>query len=99
MESVLTKPAPAKTEKEAAEKKQEFKIIKIRRYKLFELAEIYEVDRKTFRGWVNKFRQELGEREGHFYTIPQVQLIFSKLKLPSYVRLNLENGDDFDNKK
>ncbi len=99
MESVITKPVPAKTEKEAAEKKQEYKVIKIRRYKLIELAEIYEVDRKTFRGWLDKFKTKLGEREGHFYTIPQVQLIFSQLKLPSYVRLNLENGDDFDNKK
>lgn len=85
MLQVTTKPLPAKTEK-----KEEYKIIKIKRYKLRELAGIYEVNRKTFRGWLNKFKNELGQREGHYYSIPQVRLIFSKLELPSYVKIYLD---------
>ena len=89
MESVITKPAPVKTEAKV-EEKPEFKLIKIKRYKLIELAAIYEVNRKTFRGWLNKFKIELGEREGHYYSIGQVKLIFSKLELPSYVKVYLD---------
>ncbi len=84
-QEVITKPTPAKTEK-----KEEYKIIKIKRYKLRELAEIYEVNRKTFRGWLNKFKLELGTREGHYYSISQVKLIFSKLELPSAVKVYMD---------
>lgn len=68
----------------------EYQIIKIKRYKLRELAGIYEVNRKTFRGWLDKFKAELGAREGHYYSISQVKLIFSKLELPSYVKVYID---------
>jgi hypothetical protein len=89
MESTLTKAAPVKTEAKT-EEKPEFKLIKIKRYKLIELAAIYEVNRKTFRGWLTKFKTDLGEREGHYYSIAQVKFIFSKLELPSYVKVYLD---------
>jgi hypothetical protein len=76
---------PAQTEK-----REEYQIIKIKRYKLRELAGIYEVNRKTFRGWLNKFKDELGTREGHYYSISQVKLIFSKLELPSAVKVYID---------
>jgi hypothetical protein len=85
MLQVISKPTPVK-----AEKKEEYKIIKIKRYKLRELAEIYEVNRKTFRGWLDKFKEELGMREGHYYSISQVRIIFSKLELPSYVKVYID---------
>jgi hypothetical protein len=61
--------------------------IKIRPYKLQELADIYNVNRNTFRRWLKRFENELGEREGYFYSIPQVRIIFKKLCLPSYVEV------------
>lgn len=67
--------------------KQEYKIIEVKRYKLRELAAIYKVNRKTFRGWVNKFKDELGPREGHYYSISQVKIILEKLELPSFVKV------------
>ncbi|MBI4929305.1 MAG: hypothetical protein HY841_00965 [Bacteroidetes bacterium] len=72
------------------EKRAEYKIIKIKRYKLRELANIYEVNRKTFRGWLNRFKDELGTREGHYYSISQVKLIFSKLDLPSAAKVYID---------
>ena len=99
MENVSNHPEIAKQDKDkkvsqTADKKenqkiekQEYKIIEIKRYKLRELAVIYKVNRKTFRGWLNKFKDELGPREGHYYSITQVKLILKKLELPSYVKV------------
>ena len=76
------------TPKAKTEEIPEFKLVRIKRYKLIEMAAIYEVDRKTFRRWLTKL--PLGEREGHYYSIPQVRLIFSKLELPSFVKVYLD---------
>jgi len=57
--------------------------IAIKPYTLIELARMYDVDRKTFRGWLKPFQKELGERRGRYYSIPQVKLIFQKLDTPS----------------
>lgn len=90
---VMSEKNPPKNAGETTDKKnnkneiQEYQVIEIKRYKLIELAAIYKVNRKTFRGWVNKFKAELGVREGHYYSIAQVKLIFQKLELPSYVKV------------
>lgn len=70
--------------------RKEFTVVKIKRYKLIELAEFYEVDKRTLREWLDKFKEELGIRNGHYYSIRQVKLIFSKLELPSYIRIETE---------
>lgn len=75
------------------QKQEECKIIQIKRYKLCELAAIYEVNRKTFRGWVNKFKNEIGSKDGHYYSISQVKIILRKLELPSYVKIYPENSN------
>jgi hypothetical protein len=85
MQATLT--LPPKPKKAPAPPAQNYQVIEIKRYKLRELAAIYKVSRKTFRGWLDKFRDELGEREGHYYSIAQVKLIFEKLELPSVVRV------------
>ena len=84
--SNLSESRAVKKEKQKVEA-QEYQVIEVKRYKLIELAAIYKVNRKTFRGWVNKFKVELGPREGHYYSIAQVKLIFQKLELPSYVKV------------
>lgn len=101
MENVSNQSESAKTEKEKKvsstqkeklqTEKQEYTIIEIKRYKLRELASIYKVNRKTFRGWLNKFKNELGPREGHYYSIAQVKLILKKLELPSFVKVYFDN--------
>lgn len=59
--------------------------IEIRPYNLKELSHLYQVSDKTLKRWLDRFRDELGERYGNYYTIPQVKIIFKRLGLPGYV--------------
>lgn len=59
--------------------------IQVRPYNLKELANIYQVSDKTFKRWLDHFSDELGERYGNYYSIPQVKLIFDKLGLPGFI--------------
>ena len=59
--------------------------ITIRPYTIRELASLYGVSRITFRRWLNRFKHELGERVGRYYSIPQVKIIFRHLDFPSII--------------
>lgn len=54
-----------------------------RPYSTRELAAIYGVCPNTFRNWIAPFKAELGPRIGRFYTVTQVNMIFSRLSYPS----------------
>lgn len=56
--------------------------IKIKAYTIKELSLIYEVSDQTFRNWLMPFKEEIGERIGHFYTVRLVKVIFEKLGVP-----------------
>jgi transcription initiation factor TFIIIB Brf1 subunit/transcription initiation factor TFIIB len=64
--------------------------IMLKPYSLTELANLYKVDRRTIKNWLQPFLEELGEKRGRFYTITQVKIIFKKLSLPSFI----ENEDE-----
>lgn len=72
------------------------RIIEIRPYTLKELAALYGVHRETFRNWLEPFKEELGERQGYYYSIKQIKLIFKKIQLPTYVKLKEYTEEDFD---
>ena len=57
--------------------------IKLKPYSITELARIYGVDPRTLKKWLIPFETEIGVKQGRFYQIPQVKLIFDKLSLPS----------------
>ncbi len=57
----------------------------LKAYSLKELAEIYGVDWRTFKKWLEPFEQEIGKKQGRYYKIPQVKIIFEKLSLPSLI--------------
>lgn len=57
--------------------------IALKAYSLSELAQIYQVDWRTFKKWLKPFENEIGEKQGRYYNIPQVRIIFEKLSLPS----------------
>ncbi len=59
--------------------------IDVRPYKLGELANLYGVSRRTLHKWLLPFSRELGPREGHFYNVNQVKMIFKNLNLPSKI--------------
>jgi hypothetical protein len=56
---------------------------KVKPYSIKELAELYEVDPKTFRKWLEPFCDELEEKKGWYYSIPQVEIIFFILGVPT----------------
>ena len=57
--------------------------IKLKPYSMTELARIYGVDPRTLKKWLVPFENEIGIKQGRFYQIPQVKLIFDKLSLPT----------------
>jgi hypothetical protein len=54
----------------------------LRAYTLRELAMLYKVSKLTFRRWLKPFVEEIGERQGHFYSINQVKIITDRLGTP-----------------
>jgi hypothetical protein len=47
-----------------------------------ELSKLYKVCKKTFMRWIKPFEAEIGERNGRYYTIAQVELIIERIGLP-----------------
>jgi len=60
-----------------------YTVIPIRRYTLKELSKLYGVHRETFLKWLKPFQKELGKRNGNYYSIAQVNIVFQKLDMPS----------------
>lgn len=64
-------------------------IIEIKQYKLKELAHLYNnISTKTLKKWLEPFKEEIGERKGHYYSIPQVRVIFKKLGYPGILKVS-----------
>ena len=51
-------------------------------YTLCDLVMLYEVSPPTFKTWLSKFENELGEKQGHFYSFRQLYIIITKLDIP-----------------
>lgn len=56
--------------------------IKLRPYTVLDLSRMYEVSAKTMKKWIRPFEAEVGTKNGYFYSIAQVQVIFQKLGTP-----------------
>jgi len=69
----LTKNSPLNTVNDVNE---------IKAYSTKELANIYGVCEKTFKRWLRPFHQEVGERQGRYYNVAQVKVIFYRLGVP-----------------
>ena len=54
----------------------------IRPYSTKDLAGIYGVCDKTLKKWVKPFASEVGEKNGRYYSVAQVKIIFEKLGVP-----------------
>ena len=54
----------------------------IKPYTLKELAAIYGMNRKTMSRWLKRHKDAIGEREGYYYSIIQVNVILDKLGTP-----------------
>ena len=62
--------------------KNEIQGLIIKPYSSKELRQLYQVSQRTLLKWLQPFKGEIGKRNGHFYTVPQVEIIFSKLGVP-----------------
>jgi hypothetical protein len=56
--------------------------LQLRPYCLKELAALYEVKPRTIKIWLEPFATSIGEKNGRFYTIKQVEIIFDKIGEP-----------------
>lgn len=63
--------------------------IKLKAYSITELARIYEVDPRTLKKWIKPFEEQIGEKQGRYYQIPQVKVIFKKLDLPTNIKISV----------
>jgi len=54
----------------------------IRPYSTKELAGIYNVCDKTMKKWIKPFNEQVGEKNGRYYSVVQVKIIFDKLGVP-----------------
>ncbi len=57
-------------------------VIEIRHYSTKELAKLYGVCDKTLLKWMKRFEKEIGPKEGRYFTIAQVKIIFEKIGWP-----------------
>ncbi len=58
----------------------------IKPYSAKDLAKIYGVCDKTFKRWAKPFVKDIGEKNGRYYTVAQVKVIFEKIGVPSRIK-------------
>ena len=56
--------------------------IMLKPYSVKEIAELYSISLKTLKKWLAPFVNEIGEKRGRYYTVLQVEIIFTKLGVP-----------------
>jgi hypothetical protein len=57
----------------------------VKPYSLTELANMYGVSKKIFRHWLEPFKDAIGKRQGFYYTVQQVEIIFDSIGMPPEV--------------
>ena len=62
--------------------------IQLKPYSLVELSRLYTVCDRTMKKWITPFQQEIGEKNGRYYSISQVKIIFEKLGLPGVIEVD-----------
>lgn len=58
------------------------RIVEVRSYSIGELSKLYDMSVKTMNRWLKPHTNVIGKREGRYYTVKQIQIIFDLLGLP-----------------
>lgn len=58
------------------------RIVEIRSYSIGELSQLYDQSVKTMNRWLKPHADDIGKRQGRYYTVKQVRKIFEALGLP-----------------
>ena len=59
--------------------------IELKAYSIKELALLYGVCDKTLKKWLKPFAEQIGQKQGRYFNVAQVTIIFGKLGQPSLV--------------
>ena len=60
-------------------------IREVKPYTPKELSEYYGVSDKTFKKWLSPFAIQIGQKNGRYYTVAQVRVIFEKIGIPGSI--------------
>ena len=63
----------------------EKKSIEIKPYMPNELARFYQVSHPTFNKWVKGISEKLGKRNGQYFSVKQVEIIFEEFGMPKTI--------------
>lgn len=69
-------------------------ILILKPYNHTQLAEFYGVCWLTFQRWVKKHDEEIGKKQGHFYSIKQVLIIFKIFGMPKRFKVSLSEVEE-----
>lgn len=69
-------------------------IFVLKPYNHKQLADFYGVCWLTFQRWVKKHEPEIGKKQGHFYSIKQVLLVFKIFGMPKRFRLSIQEVEE-----
>jgi hypothetical protein len=76
------------------EGKRKYFLFHVKPYKVKELAAIYEMPIRTFQRRLNKIRKKIGEIEGQFLSIAQVETVIQQYGIPYYVQVHVISEED-----
>ncbi|MEY2828675.1 MAG: hypothetical protein RIQ33_533 [Bacteroidota bacterium] len=62
------------------------KSFELKPYSITELAKVYSVCNRTIKKWMRPFEKEIGEKQGRYYTVSQVKVVFEKIGLPGMTK-------------
>lgn len=57
-----------------------------RHYSAKQLAFFYLISKPTFQRWIEPYQDQVGVRNGNYYTSAQVEIIFQKLGVPPLLK-------------
>jgi hypothetical protein len=60
-------------------------VTEVKAYSPSELADIYKVSNCTLNRWLKPHREAIGKRQGLYYTVKQIRIIFEILGLPGRI--------------
>lgn len=57
-------------------------LVTVMPYTTKQLSLLYGISNRTFQKWLVPYTTEIGERNGHYYSVDQARIIFGKLGTP-----------------
>ena len=71
--------------------KEQGTIFRLKPYTVKEFCYMYDTTGNTFRRWIGPFINEIGPRNGRYYSVLQVRIILNRLGTPVNIIVNASN--------